>query len=403
MSRIKIAIPPQVNICGGDLLKKWFVYYSVRNPRTCKMERFKDYKGLHGIKNFDERLAAANDKAKEYLDKLQNGWTPFEDISMGIYEDQLEYRHIVDIYNTTKKKNRQIHYFASMFMENVVKKNSHGTASTYRSKLRTFNAWLNAKGFSEVDVTGIENKTVVEFFNFLIDDRKLSKVSVQKYRQILFNLFEFVVEEKALKINPVYKLPTTDRINDHAPRPIQQYDIEPFKKYIQEHDPQLWMAIEFEFYCYIRPGHELRLLKVGDIDFARGIIHIDRANFKGRRENVKEIPEHFLLKLRNEYKLHTYARDHYVIGKEYKPGPEHLGKNNLRFRFVKYRKVLNMPSEYKFYSWKHTGGVMASDANIPEKDISDQMGHTDLRTTSTYLKKKGGGRIDSIRKNYPKL
>ncbi len=396
-------IPPKVNTCGGDLSKKWFVYYSVRNPRTGKMERFKDYKGLQKYKSFESRLEEAERMAQEYLDKLENGWTPLEDTSKGVYEDQLEYRHIVDIYNIKKSKNRTINYYGSKFMEEVIKKNSHGTANTYRSKLRTFNAWLNAKGFGGVDITAIDNRAIIEFFNFLIEDRKLSQRSIQKYKQIIFNLFESIVEEKALKINPVYKIPSTDRINDSAPRPVQQFDIATFRKYIQKHDPQLWMAIEFEFNCYIRPGEELRKLKIGDIDFARGLIHINRSNFKARRENVKEIPEHFLMKLRNEYKLHKYPREHYVIGRNNKPGPEYLGKNNLRFRFVKYREALNMPTEYKFYSWKHTGGVMASEANIPEKDISDQMGHTDLRTTSTYLKQKGGRRIESIRKKYPDI
>lgn len=86
MSRIKIAIPPKVNTCGGDLSKKWFVYYSIKNPQTGKMERFKDYKGLHKFKTFNERLKAANIKAEEYLDKIGNGWTPFEDTSNAIYE-----------------------------------------------------------------------------------------------------------------------------------------------------------------------------------------------------------------------------------------------------------------------------------------------------------------------------
>ena len=39
-------ILPKLNDAGGNLSKKWFVYYSVRDPRTDKMERFKDHVGL---------------------------------------------------------------------------------------------------------------------------------------------------------------------------------------------------------------------------------------------------------------------------------------------------------------------------------------------------------------------
>lgn len=46
MKRKKLVILPKLNDAGGDLSKKWFVYYSVRDPRTDKMERFKDHAGL---------------------------------------------------------------------------------------------------------------------------------------------------------------------------------------------------------------------------------------------------------------------------------------------------------------------------------------------------------------------
>ena len=43
VKRKKIVILPKLNDAGGNLSKKWFVYYSVRDPRTDKMERFKDH------------------------------------------------------------------------------------------------------------------------------------------------------------------------------------------------------------------------------------------------------------------------------------------------------------------------------------------------------------------------
>lgn len=403
MKREKMIILPQVNTCGGDIEKKWFVFYSVRDPRTGKMKRFKSYTGLHQEKHPGKRLQLANELAQDIKEQLLSGWSPFEDSTKVVYADQLQYRSITDIYQKKRGSNKTVHYLASQYLERISMEKEHATVTTYRSKLRTFSLWVESLGFGENDISSINNGMILDFFSFLINDRKLSGNSIGKYKQMLFGLFEFAVEQKTLFINPVYNIPRCRRINDHAPRPVQRYDIDDFKYHIQKNDPQLWMAIEFQYYCYIRPGNELRLLKVGDIDFARGLIYLNRENFKTRRENVKEIPESFLLKMRNEYQLHRQPRDYYVFGRDYKPGPEHLGKNNLRFRFVKYRKELNMPEEYKFYSWKHTGGVLASEAGIPEKDISDQMGHTNIRTTSTYLKAKGGRRIESIRKHYPKL
>lgn len=403
MIREKLVILPQVNTCGGDLNKKWFVFYSVRDARDGKMKRFKEYGGLHTIKDYKQRMDAAQRKADELAVKLRAGWTPFDDDNKAIYTDHLQYRMVADIYRNRKTSNRTFNYFANKYLEDKISGRADETHKTYRSKLRIFNMWLEEKGFADNDITAISNDDIIEFFHFIIDKRQRSGNTIGKYRQILFAVFDYAIELKQLKVNPVYNIPVCKRINDMAARPVYHNDIVIFKEHIKPLDPQLWMAIEFQFYTYLRPGRELRLLKVGDIDFARGLIYVDRENFKGRRENVKEIPEQFLRTLREEYRLHTYARDMYVFGTDGMPGHEHLGKNNLRYRFTKFRKALDMPTEYKLYSWKHTGGVMASEAGVPEKDISDQMGHTTLDTTSHYLKAKGGRRINSIRKSYPSL
>ena len=97
MKRKKIVILPKLNDAGGNLSKKWFVYYSVRDPRTDKMERFKDHVGLS---HPDEsvRRERADKIIQELTVKLKKGWTPFLDDTEAIYEDQLQYKHVADIY-----------------------------------------------------------------------------------------------------------------------------------------------------------------------------------------------------------------------------------------------------------------------------------------------------------------
>ncbi len=38
--RQKEIIMPHLNNCGGDLTKKWYVEYSIRNPKTQKTDHF---------------------------------------------------------------------------------------------------------------------------------------------------------------------------------------------------------------------------------------------------------------------------------------------------------------------------------------------------------------------------
>ena len=91
MKRKKIVILPKLNDAGGDLSKKWFVFYSVRDPRTDKMERFRVFEGLN-IPDEAKRRKLAVAKIAELTQKLKCGWTPFLDNEEAIYEDQLNIR-----------------------------------------------------------------------------------------------------------------------------------------------------------------------------------------------------------------------------------------------------------------------------------------------------------------------
>jgi len=405
MKRKKIAILPRINNCGGDLQKKWFIYFSYRDPRNDKMKRFKIYEGLHRIKDFTKRTEAAEKLNADYIFKLKNGWSPFLDDEKSIYEDQLQYNNIARIFGKMRSDNRTIRYYATQLLNKKAagEKNEKETISTYRSSLRVFNCWLEKEGIAENDISTFDNQIILQFFDFLINSEKLSKQTIRRYRQLLNGMFEIAKKEKAINENPVYDIPDCNRINDHSPRPISEFDIMTFKEIIMKEDPQLWMAICFEYYCFLRPGKELRFLKIKDIDFARGIIDVDAIRAKTNMERFPTIPVVFLRELREVYQLHKQPQNFYVFGTEGKPGLKHLGKNNLRFRFREFREKLNMPESYKFYSWKHTGNGRASDAGIPISEIQIQNGHTSIKTTEIYLRHKIGQVSKEIRNNFPPI
>lgn len=401
MKRKKLVILPKLNDAGGDLSKKWFVYYSVRDPRTDKMERFKDHAGL-SCPEESERRSLATEKIQALTEKLKRGWTPFLDDTEAIYEDQLQYKNVADIYGKQTALNATFRMFASQYIEEKKKENlEEKTIQTYVSKLRKLTLWSEVKKGS-IDITAFDNALILEFFHYLIDEKGLAAGTIEDYRQVISSAFDFIKDRGVITANPVYNIPAgVDK--DMAPRPVAEYDIEIFREVISKQDPQLWMAIEFETYCFLRPGKELRLLRIRDIDFARGLINVDRFRAKTNRERYATIPWHFMLKLRNLYKLQQYNRDYYVFGKEGKPGEKCLGKNNLKNRFNKFRSKLNMPYTYKLYSWKHTGNSLAADSDINMLALRDQNGHTSVQTTEIYLKHKLGVVNKEIQKRFPNL
>jgi hypothetical protein len=47
---------PHLNDCCGDLTKKWYVEYSIRNPQSGKMERIWIYDEINPFSTFRERF-----------------------------------------------------------------------------------------------------------------------------------------------------------------------------------------------------------------------------------------------------------------------------------------------------------------------------------------------------------
>lgn len=404
MKRKKLIRLPHLNDAGGDTRKQWYVEYAVRNPKTDKMERFRVYDGLTDIIPEKRRLVAEK-IIQEYTTKLLNGWSPLGEPERYVYEDQLVYTELARVYGQKRASNETVRFFASEWIREISPRvNEESTIPTYKGKLRHFCNWLDAHGHGQNDVTSVTNDVIIAFFDYIIDDQKLSGNSVSKYKQILTSLFDSIIKRGKLKDNPVRDVRACNRINDQAPRPIMEQDLTIFREAIKPADPQLWLAICFEYYCFLRPGKEIRLMKIGDIDFARGIVRVEIEHSKTVVPKNVTIPFVFLKDLRETYQLHTYPRQWFVFGKNGQPGTEHLGKNNMRYRFNRFRAALKMPTEYKFYSPKHTGNSRADDCReITIRDRQIQNGHASIKTTEIYTRNKFGSVNKAIQQHFPSI
>lgn len=402
--RKKLVRLPHLNFSGGDVSKQWYVEYSIRNPKNDKMERFRIYEGLSDP-DPDKRAVLAEKIIDEYTEKLRNGWTPFSADERYIYKDELVYKEAAKVYGKIRQANATVRLYSSEWLKSLSGKiNPTGTMPTYKGKLRLFCTWLESKGYGDDDVTAITNDIIRKFFDYIIDELEYSGNTVRKYHHIIQNLFQTLVDSGKIKENPVYRIRQCTRINDEAPRPIMDMDIAEFRELIKKNDPQLWLALEFEYYCFLRPGKEVRLLQIRQIDFARGTIRIDRSRSKTKREKIVTIPFVFLKELREVWQLHTYPRDLFVFSKGGLPGEKPLYKNDLRYRFNKFRTKLNMPQEYKLYSWKHTGNARADDCpEISIRDMQEQNGHSTTAMTETYIRNKFGTVNRAIQNNFPSI
>ncbi len=381
--------------------KGWYIYLSVRDPRTGKMYPKKIEKGFAACLNAAEKRIHAQKLIKEYTQKIKNGWVPWRD-EASIYEDEVNYHRENITYSKKRKAASTVRRLLSDFLsikKTELKKKSY---LTYQSKVRIFNQFIDRKNYSEYDITMISNKIILDFFDFLITTKGLDKTSIKNYKTILSCFFNYLLKRKLILKTPIYDIPKARKIKDHAPRPILQDDLKLLLSTIEKKDPQLYLACLMQFFCAIRPGVELRLLKIKHIDFWSQVININMLDAKVEQERTINIPDQLLQLITKTYKLQNYNKEMYIFSQDQKPGDTPLGINNFRMRFNYFRDNLELSKDYKFYSLKHTGaGMLLDTGQITIKDLQEHLGHTDINSTFHYIRKYKGNTTNKIRENFP--
>lgn len=398
MNENVIATKPRVVISNTG---KWYVYFSVRNPKTGKLFPVKIEKGFKQCVSDEERKSIGRKLISDYTAKLKRGWTPWNNEEY-IYDDQVMYKHESMSYGSSRKARVTMRMFVSEYLKPKKLSLKPKGFSSYQSKFRIFVLWLEQNGYGEHDVSCVDNKVILRFFDYLLSERNLDKVTIKNYKVRLNSLFTWLQKEKRILKNPIYNIPTGVKTCDKSARPILQGDIDELLDKIEKNDPQLYLACLMQFFCAIRPGTELRLLKIKDIDFWNGTVRINILDSKTEREEIICVPQQLLDLITNTYRLQKYDKELYVFSINGQPGSKPLGKNNLRNRFNRYRDMLSLSQDYKFYSFKHTGaGMMMDCGNFNIRELMDHLRHTDINSTFHYIRRYKGANSQKIREQFP--
>ena len=393
---------PQLHNYNEDLSRKWYVAFSCPDPsRGGDMRRKKIYKGLHKIKDVEKRNAAGKELCQVLLEKLMDGYNPWVNDENVAYIDELDYVYISEREGKKALDFKSFNYYASSHIAWVEKNLAKKTLQTYRSKCRIFRDWLIKNDYNRYNVTAINNEVIVNFFEWLIETRNTHKNTLEKYQQILRTVLEKAVKDNPGYKNPVYNLPNARNIRSGKPKAFVKRDLIAIIEYCKSHYPQLYLFETFLFNCGLRPGQEVRLMKVGWIDFNRGTITVPAENnLKAKKSKTVTIPPALLDVLVSRYHIHHYPDNYYVFGKHSggTPGEMHWSENHFPNLFIKVREILGLPSTYKLYGAKHAGAAQAIDDNVSLRSLSSQLGHSSIDITSEYV----DTHIDTVNDDYIK-
>ncbi len=385
MGRKKLLMSyPRLNDCKGDVSKKWYIEYSFRIPTDPNNKYTKRvYDGLCSG-SADDRYARAQVYIGVIEQYLKSGEYLNHDANYLPIRSTDDYRPEVQTFNAAARE-LQAATLLKRFQSAIKPTIRPKTQMDYKGKLNAFQEYVE-KQLNNVAVTTLTKKDILPFFEGLANDRDLCRRSIEKYEQIIRAFFNWLEDTgyREYDTNPLKRLPHYGKVIDCKPIPFDADDRTKLKAAIAEKEPYLWLACEMQYYCAIRPGTELRLCKVGDIDREKATITIPAENAKAKRTDVVGIPPS-LMEQMERLGIFNYPDNYYIFGRWGIPARDPLGKNTMRNRFNYYREALGISTKCKFYSWKHTGAISAANNGMPIMEMKDYLRHKDIETTMQYL------------------
>lgn len=331
-----------------DLNLTWFVFFYEENGK-----RIRKYGQINRHKTRDERMQAA----QELISALREGYEAKpvkKDLKSQLYE-QLEAQR-----PHWRKKSYQ----------------------TVKSKVDLFIGWIGTR-----EITA---ETVRAFFSHLANTRH--STTYNHYHQRIKQMLTAAgVGDMMAGIGTVREIRTPARF-------FQRHQVERLKKRIKEADPELWLFISFIFYCLIRPG-ELRHLRAGDVLLDEERIIIRGEISKNHKTEYVAIPAAFL---EHVYFVRDMAANDLIFpGTASRSKP--VGLNTMSSRHRSILRELGFGVEYKLYSWKHTGAVMAVKAGVGLKELQLQLRHHSLDQVNEYLRQMGVSDMRNLQNKFPAL
>lgn len=265
------------------------------------------------------------------------------------------------------------------------------TMQTYQSKFNMFVTWWrdkkNEKSISELGLG-------LAYMKYL-KNKGCNSTTINNAREYLKSFFKEV-----------------DKVNNpfENTRKLPEYRVSAryFSTKLQNHlcreitltNPQLWLACQFQYYLLLRPG-ELRQIRIGSFDFERQLLKVEGNISKNKKTMYVRIPDDLVATL--EF-LKDYPAQYFVFGTGGKP--DKIARNKKYFP-DEHQKILARlrlnTTEYKFYSWKHTGACMYYLATKDLKGLKEQGRWHSLSMVEEYLKNLGILDMVEVKTKYPMI
>ncbi len=396
---------PKIHIAKSNLEKRWYVYFSYRDPSTNKLKRQTPFYGnANTYKTKEERLAVLTIYKRIIHKYLKQGFSPYENNTGNfikihqasspktvneIVEKPVEIITIVKSPSDLAEVSTMGVSEAFDFVLKIKKKTLRDSSiRSYTNHIKLFQEWLNIT-YSSIKVISDINKQIInQFLNYI-----LSKDSARyrnNFRGSLSSLFQVLEDNDVITTNFVSKI---NKLKSE-PKKNKAYSKEmcdDIFKYLEQKDSYLLLYLKFVSYMFLRPLEVCRL-KIGDINLKDKTI-----SFKAKNSPLKTkiIPEVLFNELPD---ISKFDKSLYLFTSEGFGRHSTTKLENRRGYFTKrfnkvVKKEFSLDLDHTLYSFRHTfitklyrefvKGMAPFEAKSKLMQIT---GHSSMKALENYLR-----------------
>lgn len=343
--------------------KETYVTYYVTDPTTDKLKRMRIR--CNHVRCPRERVKFANILCAEINRKLYSGWNPLTGEKPAEKRNRILCQAVRD--------------FCALRSRNL----RPDSQRSYRSKSKQFREWCERRG---VDDWLCNRFTAQLASEFLRDYEKGGSRSAYSYNDMLRfvkSMFADFVTWGMARENPFVSFkphPIERKRRTTIPRRDRQRIRDYF---IRKKMPEYITPMKLCCRYLLRPK-EIMMLRLGDIDFEKGLLCLPPEVSKNHRERIIAIGSDVMRYFKG-LRMQGLAPDVYIFSTDFKPGERLYTTKNLFSEWKKMRETLDMPDSYHFYSLKDTGITEMLESGMPSKYVKDLAGHTSLAMTERYM------------------
>ena len=354
---------PKIYTANGNLKKRWYVYFSFRNPKTGKLERMKNVYGkANQFSTKEGRLSVLTKYRQRLLKLLKLGYNPFENNNelFLMNKEKLQNKSALsgpatqtiiekntEIVDTIPKVTlRKAFDFALKLKE---KQTNAKTRQDYKYQINALLTWLKKQHPETKTIDQLDKKLVTGYLNNVLFNS--SARNRNNHRITLSSIMQVLEDNDIIAVNFIKKIPILKTIPERNKTYTLEMQEEIFA-YLKIKDPILLLYIKFISYNLLRPIEACRI-RIKDINLKNNTIQ-----FKAKNSPLKTkiIPKILVKELPDISKI---DKDFFLFTPDKIGGKWDATENNRRDNFSKRFKTVvkdhfKLGKDYGLYSFRHT-------------------------------------------------